>query len=115
MQEHRSSHWRCAVQIREAWQIFGITFQGSDLGFQILPEPETRKRQWLIARLSRELGCGDFVKIEIMRDSKYLLPDNHIKATEILAKEGFVVMPQMYPDLNVARDLCNAGAASSRR
>ena len=66
-----------------------------------------------IARLSRELGCGDFVKIEIMRDSKYLLPDNFetIKATEILAKEGFVVMPYMYPDLNVARDLANAGAA----
>lgn len=67
-----------------------------------------------IARLARELGCGDFVKIEIMRDSKYLLPDNAetIKATEILAKEGFVVMPYMYPDLNVARDLVNAGAAS---
>ena len=67
-----------------------------------------------IARLSRECGCGDFVKIEIMRDTKYLLPDNYetIKATEILAKEGFVVMPYMYPDLNVARDLKNAGAAS---
>lgn len=67
-----------------------------------------------IARLARELGCGDFVKIEIMRDSKYLLPDNAetIRATEILAKEGFVVMPYMYPDLNVARDLVNAGAAS---
>lgn len=67
-----------------------------------------------IARLSRELGCGDFVKIEIMRDSKYLLPDNQetIKATEILAKEGFVVLPYMYPDLNVARDLVNAGAAA---
>lgn len=67
-----------------------------------------------IARLSRELGCGDFVKIEIMRDSKYLLPDNYetIKATEILAKEGFVVMPYMYPDLNVARDLVSAGAAA---
>lgn len=67
-----------------------------------------------IARLARECGCGDFVKIEIMRDSKYLLPDNQatVKATEILAKEGFVVMPYMYPDLNVARDLVNAGAAS---
>ena len=66
-----------------------------------------------IARMSRELGCGDFVKIEIMKDSKYLLPDNYetIKATEILAKEGFVVMPYMYPDLNAARDLVNAGAA----
>lgn len=67
-----------------------------------------------IARLARELGCGDFIKIEIMRDSKYLLPDNSetIKATEILAKEGFVVMPYMYPDLNVARDLVSAGAAA---
>ena len=67
-----------------------------------------------IARLARELGCGDFVKIEIMRDSKYLLPDNQetIRATEILAKEGFVVMPYMYPDLNAARDMVNAGAAA---
>lgn len=67
-----------------------------------------------IARLARELGCGNFVKIEIMRDTKYLLPDNHetIKATETLAKEGFVVMPYMYPDLNAARDMVNAGAAS---
>lgn len=67
-----------------------------------------------IARMSRELGCGDFVKIEIMRDSKYLLPDNAetVKATEILAKEGFVVLPYMYPDLYTARDLVNAGAAA---
>jgi thiazole synthase len=66
-----------------------------------------------IARMAREMGCGDFVKIEIMRDSKYLLPDNYetIKATEILAKEGFVVMPYMYPDLNMARDMADAGAA----
>ena len=67
-----------------------------------------------IARLGRELGCGDFVKVEIMRDSKYLLPDNQatVEATEILAKEGFIVMPYMYPDLNTARDLVNAGAAA---
>ena len=67
-----------------------------------------------IARLARELGCGDFVKIEIMRDSKYLLPANAetIQATETLAMEGFVVLPYMYPDLNVARDLANAGAAA---
>ncbi len=67
-----------------------------------------------IARLARELGCGDFVKIEIMNDSKYLLPDNYetIKATEILAKEGFIVMPYMYPDLNCARALVEAGAAA---
>ena len=53
------------------------------------------------------------VKIEVIRDTKYLLPDNYetAKATEILANEGFVVMPYMYPDLNAARDMANAGAA----
>ena len=72
-----------------------------------------------LARLAREMGCGDFVKVEIMHDSKYLLPDNYetIKATEILAKEGFIVMPYMYPDLNAARDRfqqgpCNKGIYS---
>lgn len=67
-----------------------------------------------IARLAREMCKTDFVKIEVIRDSKYLLPDNSetIKATEVLAKEGFIVMPYMYPDLNVARDLINAGAAA---
>lgn len=66
-----------------------------------------------IARLARELCHTDFVKIEVVKDSKYLLPDNHetLKATEILAKEGFIVMPYMYPDLQIARDLRDAGAA----
>lgn len=66
-----------------------------------------------IARLSREICGGDFVKLEVIRDSRYLLPDNYetIKATEILAKEGFTVMPYMYPDLNAARDLQSAVAA----
>ena len=69
-----------------------------------------------IARLARELGCGDFVKVEIMRDSKYLLPDNAetIRATAQLAEEGFTVLPYMYPDLNVARDLVRAGDAPGR-
>lgn len=67
-----------------------------------------------IARLSREIGCGEFIKIEVIRDSKYLLPDNYetIKATEKLANEGFVPLAYMYPDLNVARDLVNAGAGA---
>lgn len=67
-----------------------------------------------IARLAREIGCGRFIKIEVIPDSKYLLPDNYetIKATEILAQEGFHVMPYMYPDLQVARALADAGAAA---
>lgn len=67
-----------------------------------------------IARLGREIHCGNFVKVEVIRDSKYLMPDNYetIKATEILAKDGFIVLPYMYPDLNVARSLVDAGAAA---
>lgn len=67
-----------------------------------------------IAHMSRELGCGDFVKIEIMKDSKYLLPDNEetVKATRILADEGFVVLPYMFPDLYTARELQKSGAAA---
>ena len=67
-----------------------------------------------IAHLAREAGCGDFIKIEVIHDSKYLLPDNYetVRATETLAKEGFIVLPYMYPDLNAARDLVNAGAAA---
>ena len=86
-------------------------------GITLLPNTSgarNAKEAVRIARLAAELGCGKFVKIEIMRDSKYLLPDNAetIKATEILAKENFIVLPYMYPDLNVARDLVNAGAAA---
>jgi thiazole synthase len=67
-----------------------------------------------IARLARELGCGDFVKIEVINDSKYLLPDNAetIKATEILSKDGFIVMPYMMPDLVAARAMADAGASA---
>lgn len=67
-----------------------------------------------IARLAREVGCGEFVKIEVIHDSKYLMPDNYetIKATEILAKEGFTVLPYISPDLIAARELVNVGAAA---
>ena len=85
-------------------------------GVTLLPNTSgarTAEEAVRIARLAREMGCGNFVKVEIMRDAKYLLPDNAetVRATEILAKEGFVVMPYMYPDLYAARDLVNAGAA----
>lgn len=66
-----------------------------------------------IARMARELCQTDFIKVEVIKDSRYLLPDNHetIKATEILAHEGFTVMPYMYPDLQAAREMRDAGAA----
>ena len=86
-------------------------------GVTLLPttsSARTAEEAVRIARLSREIGCGDFIKIEVMRDSKYLLPDNAetIKATKILAKEGFIVLPYMYPDLYAARALADAGAAA---
>ncbi len=67
-----------------------------------------------IARLAKESGCGNWVKIEVINDSKYLLPDNAetIKATETLVKEGFVVLPYVTPDLYVARELVKVGAAT---
>lgn len=67
-----------------------------------------------IARLARQTGCGNWVKIEVISDNRYLLPDNFetIKATEILSKEGFVVLPYMNPDLMAAKALKDAGAAA---
>lgn len=67
-----------------------------------------------VARLAKESGYGNWIKIEVINDSKYLLPDNYetIKATEILAAEGFVVLPYMTADLYVARALARAGAAT---
>ena len=67
-----------------------------------------------IARLAKAMGCGNWIKIEVISDSKYLLPDNEetIKATKILADEGFVVLPYMCPDLYAGRRLMEAGAAA---
>jgi len=67
-----------------------------------------------IALIAREAGCGNFIKIEVINDMKYLLPDNEetIKATEILSKEGFVVLPYVMPDLTVAKKLQDAGASA---
>jgi thiazole synthase len=67
-----------------------------------------------IARLAKAMSCGNWIKIEVISDNKYLLPDNYetIKATEILAKEGFVVLPYMSPDLMSAKRLVDAGAAA---
>lgn len=67
-----------------------------------------------IARLSRAMGCGDWVKIEVINDNKYLFPDNEetIKATGILAAEGFKVLPYMTPDPVAARKMARAGAVA---
>ena len=86
-------------------------------GTTLLPNTSgarTAEEALRIAKMARALGCGDFIKIEVIRDTKYLLPDNAetVRATELLVKEGFTVLPYMYPDLNTARDLVSAGAAA---
>ncbi len=67
-----------------------------------------------IARLAKASGQGNWIKIEVINDSKYLLPDNEetVKATKILAAEGFIVLPYVTPDLYIARKLVDAGAAA---
>lgn len=67
-----------------------------------------------LARLARAAGCGNWIKIEVISDTRHLLPDGYetAKATEILVKEGFVVLPYINPDLYVARACVSAGAAA---
>lgn len=67
-----------------------------------------------IAHIAREAGCGDFIKIEVITDAKYLMPDNYetLRATEMLAKEGFIVLPYILPDLTMVRRFEDAGAAA---
>jgi len=67
-----------------------------------------------IARLAKANGAGNWIKIEVIQDNKYLLPDNieTLRATEILVKEGFVALSYMSPDLSVAKRLVDAGAAA---
>jgi Uncharacterized enzyme of thiazole biosynthesis len=62
-----------------------------------------------IARLSRAAGCGDWIKIEVISDTRHLLPDGYetAKATETLAKEGFTVLPYMNPHELVNGELAN--------
>jgi thiazole synthase len=67
-----------------------------------------------VARLGREAGLSNWVKLEVIGDEKTLFPDNIglLKATEILAKEGFVVLPYTNDDVVMARRLVEAGAAA---
>lgn len=66
------------------------------------------------ARLGREVGLSDWVKLEVIGDEKTLFPDTEqlIQATRTLAKEGFVVLPYTNDDLIAARKLIDAGAAA---
>ena len=66
------------------------------------------------ARLGREAGLSNWVKLEVIGDERTLFPDNEalIAATRMLVKEGFVVLPYTSDDLVVCRKLVDAGAAA---
>ncbi len=66
------------------------------------------------ARLAREVGLSNWVKVEVIGDEKTLFPDNFelVRATEILVNDGFVVLPYTNDDLVTARRLIDAGAAA---
>src|SRR6202521_3478730 len=65
------------------------------------------------ARLGREAGLSNWVKLEVIGDERTLFPDNEglLEATRVLVKEGFVVLPYTTDDLVNARKLIDAGAA----
>lgn len=65
------------------------------------------------ARLGREAGLSEVVKLEVIGDTKTLMPDTEalLEATRILVKEGFTVMPYTSDDVVVAKKLEDAGAA----
>jgi len=66
------------------------------------------------ARLGREVGMSNWVKLEVIGDEQTLFPDNEglLEATRVLAREGFVVLPYTTDDLINARKLIDAGAAA---
>jgi thiazole synthase len=66
------------------------------------------------ARLGREVGLANWVKLEVIGDQKTLFPDNEglVEATRVLAREGFIVLPYTNDDLVNARKLIDAGAAA---
>ena len=66
------------------------------------------------ARLGREAGLSNWVKLEVIGDEKTLFPDNEqlLEATRVLVREGFVVLPYTTDDPVVCRKLEDAGAAA---
>ena len=66
------------------------------------------------ARLAREVGLSNWIKLEVIGDQQTLFPDTGelIEATKVLVKEGFVVLPYTNDDLIAARKLIDAGAAA---
>lgn len=68
----------------------------------------------VMARLAREAGLGDWVKLEVIPEARYLLPDGHetVEATKVLVQEAFTVLPYIQADPIVAKRLEDVGAAT---
>jgi thiazole synthase len=85
--------------------------------FRVLPNTAacyTAEEAVRTARLAREVGLSDWVKVEVIGDQKTLFPDNEatLEATRTLVKEGFTVLPYFSDDLIMAKKLIDAGAAA---
>ena len=85
--------------------------------FQILPNTAgcaTVEEALFVARLGREVGKTDFVKLEVIPDPKYLFPDGAatLEAARLLVAEGFTVLPYIHADPTLAKALEEAGCAT---
>jgi thiazole synthase len=85
--------------------------------FQLLPNTagcKTTDEAVRVAKLARAMSGTDWIKLEVIPDAKYLLPDpvETLRAAEILVGEGFVVLPYMPADPVLARRLAEVGCAT---
>ena len=85
--------------------------------YQILPNTAgcaTVEEAMFVARLGREVGKTDFVKLEVIPDPKYLFPDGAatLEAARLLVEEGFIVLPYVHADPTLAKNLQDAGCAT---
>jgi len=86
-------------------------------GIRILPNTlgaHSVEEAVAMAHKARDMGLGERIKIEIMTDSRYFLPDPHatVEATRRLVEDGFLVYPYFYPELRVAKQLAEVGAVA---
>lgn len=113
MPVRRLSRWLSDVPIPKTAKIFWTISRRVSHCFRIRPVPEMPTRLSALRALHGKWAAVILSKSKLCTTLNTCFLDNYetIKATEILAKEGFfIVMPYMYPDLNAARDLVNAGA-----
>jgi thiazole synthase len=86
-------------------------------GILLLPNTsgcETAEEAVRMAKLARAGGLPDWIKLEVIPDPRYLLPDSveTLKAAEALVADGFTVLPYMLPDPVLAKRLEEAGCAT---